>query len=139
MRIEARFSAVKTIKPHEYVVRFLFGGLVTVLAGVVAKYYGPAIGGLFLAFPAIFPATATLLEKHEKQKKQRAGFDGTRRGRAAAALDAAGVSLGTIGLIAFAIIVWRYLPMHRSWVILMLATLAWFVTSMLLWMIRKRI
>jgi hypothetical protein len=30
---------------------------------------GPRVGGLFLAFPAIFPASATLVEKHEKQKK----------------------------------------------------------------------
>ena len=36
--------------------------------------WGPGIGGLFLAFPAIFPASATLVEKHEKQKKNRAGI-----------------------------------------------------------------
>ncbi|HZY62208.1 MAG TPA: DUF3147 family protein [Edaphobacter sp.] len=139
MRIEANLSAVKAVKPHEYVIRFVFGGLVTVMAGVIAKYYGPVIGGLFLAFPAIFPASATLIEKHEKQKKQRAGFDGARRGRAAASVDAAGAALGTFGLMAFALIVWQYLPAHRAWLILLLAALAWFVASMLLWTLRKRI
>jgi len=28
------------------------------------------IGGLFLAFPAILPASATLIERHEKEKKE---------------------------------------------------------------------
>jgi hypothetical protein len=36
------------------------GGLVTVITGIVAKNWGPVIGGLFLAFPAIFPASATI-------------------------------------------------------------------------------
>lgn len=138
MKIEADISALKTVKPHEYAVRFLFGGLVTVLAGVIAKHYGPGVGGLFLAFPAIFPATATLIEKHEKQRKQRAGLDGTRRGGEVAALDAAGTSIGTIGLFAFAVILWRYLPAHSGWLILSAAALSWFILSFLLWILRKR-
>jgi hypothetical protein len=139
MKIEVHFSALKTVKPHEYAVRFLFGGLVTVMAGVIAKHYGPGVGGLFLAFPAIFPASATLIEKHEKQKKQRAGLDGTRRGREAAAVDAAGASMGSIGLIAFAVIVWFYLPAHSAYLILPIAAIAWFTLSILLWAARKRL
>ncbi len=54
----------------DYAIRFLFGGLITVAAGIIAKRFGPGIGGLFLAFPAIFPASATLIEKHEKEKKE---------------------------------------------------------------------
>lgn len=138
MKIEANFSALKSVKPHEYVVRFFFGGLVTVLAGVVAKYYGAGVGGLFLAFPAIFPASATLIEKHEKQKKRCAGLDGTARGREAAAIDAAGAAIGTIGLVAFALIVWHYLPAHSAWIILPVAALAWFAVSICLWALRKR-
>ena len=45
----------------------------------------PAEGGLFLAFPAIFPASATLIEKHVWQRKERAGLPGARRGKEAAA------------------------------------------------------
>ena len=30
----------------------------------------PVIGGLFLAFPAIFPASASLIEAHEKADSQ---------------------------------------------------------------------
>lgn len=41
---------------------------VTALAGVIAKHYGPVIGGLFFAFPAIFPASATLIEKTRNRR-----------------------------------------------------------------------
>ena len=71
MKIEINFAALARSKWYEYLVRFAFGGLITALAGIIAKRYGPGVGGLFLAFPAIFPATATLLEKHEKHRKER--------------------------------------------------------------------
>jgi hypothetical protein len=47
-----------------------------------------SIGGLFLAFPAIFPASATLIEKHVRERKEKAGLPGARRGKEAAAFDA---------------------------------------------------
>jgi hypothetical protein len=61
MQISFDFSASQQTKWHDYAVRFLFGGLVTVIAGLLAKHGGPIFGGLFLAFPAIFPASATLI------------------------------------------------------------------------------
>jgi len=67
--VEIKLSALKETKPHQYLVRFLFGGAATVLAGLVARRFGPAAGGLFLAFPAIFPASVTLIESHEKELK----------------------------------------------------------------------
>ena len=39
--------------------------------GLVANVWGPAWGGLFLAFPAIFCASATLIEKHEREEKEK--------------------------------------------------------------------
>jgi hypothetical protein len=65
MLIRVNPSALAQGDGHEYVLRFALGGLTTVLAGMIAAKCGPVIGGLFLAFPAIFPATATLAEKHE--------------------------------------------------------------------------
>lgn len=138
MMIRFDFSALKTVKPSEYATRFVFGGVVTVLAGLVAKYYGPVIGGFFLAVPAIFPATVTLIEKHEKQKKQRAGYEGTSRGRSAASIEAAGTSLGAIGLIAFGLVLWRFLPTHSAWLILPVAGCCWLAVATLLWVLRKR-
>ncbi len=71
--IEIKLAAVKDTKLHEYLMRFLFGGAATVAAGLIAQRFGAGIGGLFLAFPAIFPAGVTLLEKHEKQRKAKIG------------------------------------------------------------------
>src|ERR1700732_670717 len=98
MKVLADFPALKKTKWHEYAVRFLLGGSVTVAAGLLAKYYGPVFGGLFLAFPAIFPASATLVDKHERQKKQRTGIKHTIRGRQVAGVDAAGGGPGSLGL-----------------------------------------
>jgi hypothetical protein len=137
MTIEVNLSVLKGIKAHEYAVRFLFGGLITLLAGLIAKRFGPSVAGLFLAFPAIFPASATLIEKHEKQSKQRIGFDGTMRGRAAAALDARGAALGSIGLVAFAAAIWTALPKYPAVLVLSVATLLWLAVSTTLWHFRK--
>ena len=78
----------------------------TVVAGLIAARFGPVIGGLFLAFPAIFPASATLIEKHVRERKENAGLLGARRGKEAAALDAAGAALGSFGLAAFGLVIW---------------------------------
>jgi hypothetical protein len=85
---------------------------------------GPGVGGLFLAFPPIFPASVGLVEKHEEQKKQQHGLDGTIRGREAAGLDAAGAAIGSIGLIAFAVAVWRLMPLLSTWRVMVCAMLA---------------
>ena len=110
MIVHAKFSALGESRWYEYLVRFVLGGLTTVVAGVVADLYGPQMGGLFLAFPAIFCASATLIEKHERQRKKERGVAGQRRGTDAAALDASGAALGGIGLAAFALAVWLLAP-----------------------------
>ena len=135
--VEAKLSAVRGIKPHEWAMRFVFGGLCTVLAGLIAKHFGPAVGGLFLAFPAIFPAGASLIEAHEKEHKARIGFDGTMRGRAAASVDAAGAAVGCIGLAAFAMVVRYGLVRHNSYIVIGLAAVVWAAVSLALWMARK--
>ena len=138
MRVQANFSSLKQTNLREHVVRFGLGGAVTVAAGLIARRWGPVIGGLFLAFPAIFPAGATLIEQHEVKRKREIGRDGRKRGRLAAALDALGAALGAVGLAAFAVVLWRFLPRHSSWGTLGLAVVAWMVTSSMLWVLRKR-
>jgi hypothetical protein len=128
---------VKDIKFHEYFVRFLFGGLCSVVAGLIANRFGPAVGGLFLAFPAIFPAGASLLESHEKRKMAKAGVDGTNQGRTAASVDSAGASIGSIGLIVFAAILWRALPAHNAYAVIALGTAIWLIASCAIWYARK--
>jgi hypothetical protein len=137
MRIGFDFSSLQRTRWRDYGLRFVFGGIVTASTGLIAKRYGPGVAGVFLAFPAIFPAGATLIEKHEKEKKRKVGLNGTQRGRAAASIDAAGAAMGTLGLIAFAMLVWRFLPSHSSLTILPGAGVAWLSISVLAWWIRK--
>jgi hypothetical protein len=138
MRIEVDLSTLRQTNWHDYAVRFLFGGLVTALAGIIAHKFGPGIGGLFLAFPAIFPASATLIEKHEREKKESVGLNGAVRGRSGASIDAAGSSVGSIGLLVFAYAVWQFMPRDRAWIVLGGATLLWLGVSVGIWQVRKR-
>jgi hypothetical protein len=137
MRIQIDVASLKQIQWHEYLTRFLLGGAITVVTGLIAKHFGPVIGGLFLAFPAIFPSGATLIEKHEREKKRRAGIPHTIRGQLAAALDARGATMGTIALAAFGLLVWKLLPLHNAAVILTAALTGWLTLAVLIWRVRK--
>lgn len=138
MRIKIDPSALKKTRWYEFGVRFLSGGLITAATGMIAKEFGPGVGGLFLAYPAILPASATLIEKHEKQKKERAGVHDAASGRKAAAVDAAGAAIGSVGLLVFALLVKRFLVSHGPWMVLTGATGVWLAVSLILWQIRKR-
>ena len=137
MQIKVDLSTLGQTKWHDYALRFLFGGLITAVAGIIAKKFGPGIGGLFLAFPAIFPASATLIEKHEREKKESVGLDGAARGRSAASLDAAGSSMGSIGLFVFAFVVSQFMLKDSAWIVLGGGTLLWLGASVTVWKIRK--
>jgi hypothetical protein len=104
---------------------------------MIADRFGPGVGGLFMAFPAIFPAGASLIEAHEQEHKARAGFDGANRGRAVASVDAAGASIGCIGLAGFALVFWLGLPKLETWEVAVLASVAWLLLSISFWLVRK--
>jgi hypothetical protein len=132
MMVRANWSALGQTKWYEYALRFLLGGIVTVLAGWIAQSFGPETGGLFLAFPAIFCASATLVAKHERERKERLGLSGVRRGIGAAALVAAGSGWGSIGLASFGLTVWLLaspLPLGS----LVLACIVWLAVAVTLW------
>jgi hypothetical protein len=137
MIIQAKFAALRGIRLHEYAIRFIFGGLVCVAAGLVAKRFGPGVGGLFLAFPAIFPAGASMVDAHERKHKARVGIDGTNRGRVVAGIDAAGTAIGCVGLVGFAVTCWLFLPRLASCAVFALATFAWLAVSMIFWLLLK--
>lgn len=123
MKVRVDFSRLKQTKWHEYAVRFVFGGAITALAGFLGNKYGPSIGGLFLAFPAILPASITLIQQHE--------------GKQAAWVEVVGAAIGSIGLLGFAIVVWVLAPQVVAWEVLLLATVIWFSVSAGLWMARQ--
>jgi hypothetical protein len=135
--VQARLAALKGIALHEWAVRFFFGGAVCVAAGLIARRFGPGIGGLFLAFPAIFPAGASMVEAHEKKHKARAGFDGTDRGPTVAGVDAAGAVLGSIGLAGFALTCWICFPQFSTAATFALAILVWATVSITSWLLSK--
>jgi hypothetical protein len=137
MSVSVKLASLTQGHWYEYPIRFVLGGAMTATAGWIASKYGPVVGGLFLAFPAIFPASATLVEKHEREKKEKAGLHGKRRGKEAAALEAAGSVMGSAGLMAFGTCVWL-LGAH-PFIALATASIAWVAVSVGLWACRKHI
>lgn len=102
----------------EYLLRFALGGAISVGAWLIASVDGPRVGGLFLAFPAILPASLTLVKEHD--------------GRSAAAEDARGAALGSLGLAAFGATV-AAMAEHGPVVALLSALLVWLVVSVGAW------
>ena len=138
MTVKFDSSGLKQTRWHEYALRFFAGGVTTVIAGMIARKWGAGIGGLFLAFPAIFPASATLIEKHERQRKQDKGQHGEKRGVDAASIDALGATIGSVGLIVFAGTCWWCFPRYTASLVLAGATFVWLLVSVCMWVFRKR-
>ena len=57
------WAKVTEMRVRDLTIRFGFGFAISVLAGIIVKLAGPRFGGMFLAFPAILPATTTLLQR----------------------------------------------------------------------------
>jgi hypothetical protein len=130
MWIKIDSSKLKDISLSQCAIRFVLGGLVTAGSGLVAQRFGPAAGGLFLAFPAIFPASATLVEKAQRIRKGQRNIDGKKRGRYAAAIDARSSALGSIALMAFALQIWlAAINRYPVWITLLTALVTWTVTA----------
>ena len=136
--IHFSLSSLREGRWYEYLIRFALGGAATVFTGLVSSRHGASIGGLFLALPAIFCASATLIEKHEIRRKREAGLTGERRGREAAALDAAGASLGAIGMLSFAGAFWLLVDSSVA-AAFVGASLAWLVVSVAAWFLRRKL
>jgi hypothetical protein len=136
MIVQFKPSALAQTRWYEYLVRFVLGGAMTVIAGLIAGRFGPVVGGLFLAFPAIFPASATLIEKHVRERKEKAGLSGARRGKEAAALDAAGAALGSFGLAAFGLVIWLFIGAY-PYLALIVAAIMWLAVAIFAWQVRR--
>ncbi len=137
--IQFEFGKLKKTRPSEYISRFLFGCAVTALAALIGRWEGAVIGGLFLAFPGIFPPGISFVEKEQQEQKQQAGVHGERSARSAASVHAAGASAGTFGLITFALVVWLGLSHFSPGKTLIAATLAWFAVSFVMWWLREKL
>jgi uncharacterized membrane protein (GlpM family) len=119
--VQGQPSRLHQTSAKEYGLRFLFGGIATAAVGIIATVFGPEVAGLFLAFPAILIASLTLLGNHH--------------GNAAAGSDALGAAFGAVGLLAFGAIIWS-LSQHVPGVLtLALATVLWFIVSVVIWLV----
>jgi hypothetical protein len=135
MRIRFDPKALRQTRWHGHLIRFVLGGIVTVGTGLVAKGTGPIIGGLFLAFPAIFPIGLAMIEKLQNEQVGAAAKG--HRARRAGIAEAAGASAGSVGLVAFAVVAWLAARTGRTSIALGSAMLVWSIVAFGAWTIRR--
>lgn len=104
-------GALRDLSRRDLLVRFAFGAAISAIAGIVSVLAGSQPGGLLLAFPAILPATLTLVEKDESERQ-------------AEDLDLGSI-LGAASLAAFAAVVWQYMPAWNPAANIVAALAAW--------------
>lgn len=92
--------------------RFVFGFVISIAAALISMRFGQRFGGLFLAFPAILPASLTLIEERE--------------GDIRASVNATGAVLGGGALVAFAATAAWLLPNHYPLLAVATAGAVWF-------------
>lgn len=138
MLVRLSTPALRRTSWRAFAARLVLGGLATVVTGLAGAMAGPSVGGLFLALPAIFCASATLIESTERHHKHVVGMHGEQRGKMAAALDAAGTALGSIGMLAFAVV---FAAVVRTQVAMafVAATLAWSLIAVAAWYCRRSV
>ncbi len=113
-------SSLRDVPARELVIRFVFGALISTIAGLIALGFGVRAAGLLLAFPAILPATLTLIEEDESRTK--------------AEDDDIGAVLGAAALIAFALIARDGLDGLGAPVALVSAAAGWLALAVLLYL-----
>jgi hypothetical protein len=118
-RITFTPGRVRELSAQQSLIRFGAGAAASLVAALVSQFAGSSVAGPLLALPAILIASLTLI----------ADEDGLRT----AIDDARGAVLGGTGLVAFAVIAWRLLGRLPTWLVLVLATGGWVVTSLALY------
>jgi hypothetical protein len=93
--IEINWSSLKDSKPHEYAVRFLFGGLATVVAGLIARKYGT---GHRRSFPRVPGDLSCERHADRKPRKETEGCNRSRWTFARAYGRESGFVRGLVGL-----------------------------------------
>jgi hypothetical protein len=110
---------LRKITLRDFAVRFVVGGCITVLAGLITRRCEAALGGMFLAFPAILPASLTLVKRHD--------------GRRQATDDARGGRVGAIALVGFAAMVATTATIWSAPATLAAATITWLAIAYAVW------
>lgn len=108
-------SGLHDVRPRHLVIRFAFGATVSAVAAVLALVVDPRFAGIFLAFPAILPATLTLIEEEESTQE--------------AKHDDVGAILGASSLVVFGAITWWLVPEVGAAPALAVASVGWLVAA----------
>jgi len=108
-------------KPADYLTRFAFGAGISLVAGIIGMVFGPKVGGVLLGFPAILPASLTLIEKKE--------------GKEDASIDSLGAILGAIAMVGFAVVVTLWVTTWGVVASLAGALLVWLIVAAVLYAI----
>jgi hypothetical protein len=122
-------ARLRDTRRREVMIRFAFGFAASVIAGLVGIGIGDRAGGLFLAFPAILPASLTLIADKD--------------GDSEAEVDAGGALIGAAALVAFAVVSWQVLGRVPLVAAEIAALAAWLVASVsayfaVRWAVRRR-
>ena len=112
---QVQLKRLREARPSGLLVRFAFGFVISVAAALLSMRFGNRFGGLFLAFPAILPASLTLIEK--------------KHGDNPASINAMGAVLGGTALLAFATACAGLLTRVHSLLAIVLATAAWLLVA----------
>jgi hypothetical protein len=119
--LAAEPGKLKQIRGRDVAIRFAFGAAISVIAGLVSIVFNPVAGGLFLAFPAILPASVTLIEQKESTGE--------------AAHDIEGATIGALGLAVFAVVTGSVLRHTTAVLALIAAGAAWLASSVVLYLV----
>jgi Protein of unknown function (DUF3147) len=107
-------EGLKDKSAKDYAIRFAFGASISLIAALVSLKF-QLFGGMFLAFPAILPASLTLIERDA--------------GKQEASIDAEGAIIGAAGLLAFSLVVSFGIKTMGAIPALIAAATAWVVVS----------
>ena len=110
---------IRDVRPRDLAIRFALGAAISVAAGILGNVFGHRFGGAFLAFPAILPASLTLVQEEE----------GTRR----ADRSAIGAVLGAVGMVVFALTGEAAFGQIPAVLALMLALTSWILAAVALY------
>ena len=108
---------LKNVRVRDLGYRFVAGALTSIVAGVLTIAFGPRVGGVMLAFPAILAASLTLIEEQEDSAEARE--------------DARGAVMGGVAMLSFAAVAAALFGHLNAALVLAPATLAWFATAFL--------
>jgi hypothetical protein len=123
-RIGVDLGCLRRRRPAEFALRFGFGAGIALAAALISLRFGARAGGIFLAFPAILPASLSMIE-HD---------DGNER----AVIDSIGAILGSLALVACAVVATLALPRTGAVAGVGLVLAAWLVVAAVLYLVASR-